>query len=152
MAITAASGVLLPAIYSLGNANGGLYISLAWVALTWILGGAFALVWPGVEALALAYLITTAAATVAMLEALREVGLGILLRGLPLPFAGGVVLAVALQVAAPLLVHGLVSLVVVGGVAGLMGLAINVWGDRAAALSAVRSLGTRKTQEASKNA
>jgi O-antigen/teichoic acid export membrane protein len=152
MAISAASGVLLPAIYSLGNANGGLIISLSWVALTWVLGGAFALAWPGVEALALAYLISTVVATAMMLEALRDVGLGILLGGLLLPIASGVVLAAMLQVAAPMLVHGLVSLAIVGGVGGAVGLAVNVWGDRAAAIAAVRSLGTRKAQEASKHA
>jgi O-antigen/teichoic acid export membrane protein len=152
MAISAASGVLLPAIYSLGNANGGLFISLAWAALTWILGGIFALVWPGVEALALAYLIATIVATIMMLEALRDVGLGILLRGLLLPMASGVILAAILQVAAPVLVHSLLSLLVVGGVGGLVGLAVNTWGDRAAAIAAVRSLGSRKTRQASKNA
>lgn len=153
MSISAASGVFLPAIYSLGDATAGLRISIAWAAMTWLLGGLFAVVWPGaVEALAAAYLLATVAATAMMLRALHELDIPALLRGLILPAVSGVTLAAVLSVAGPIMVHSLVALALVGGAAGLLGLAINVWGDRASALAAIRSLGAQQTNKAGKNA
>jgi PST family polysaccharide transporter len=152
MVLSAGSNVLIPAIYSLGDANGGLRIAVGWAALTWIFGIFFALVGQSVETLALAYLASTLVGTGMMLVALREVGLSKLLRGLAVPAISAVVLAGLLQLIAPVLVHGFISLVVVGGLAGLVGLAVNVWGDRGAALSAVRSLGARRAVEVGENA
>ena len=131
MALSAAVGVLIPALYSLGRGSVGTALSLGWVALTWVLAGVLAVAGMGFEAVAWAYLFAGGVALIATLYAVRHLGIGHLLSAMAMPTASGLALGVVLWLVSPLLVHDLVTLALVGGIGVFATLAANMWTERA---------------------
>ena len=144
MALSAAAGVLLPALYSLGRASVGTALSLGWVALTWALAGAFALAGVEFDAAAWAYLVASGVALVAVMYAVRHLGLASLLGAMAVPAASGLALGAGLWLLGPALVHDLVTLILAGGVGAIATLIVNMWPDRAQAPGFLKAVGERR--------
>ena len=140
MAISAAAGVLLPALFSLGRGNAGTAVSMGWVGLTWVLASVFVAAGVGFEAIAWAYLLASVAALLATLYAVRHLGILHLLGAMAMPTASGISLGVLLWLVGPALVHDLATLLLVGGLGGIVTLAANMWPDRAQAPAFLKSI------------
>lgn len=139
-----ATGVFVPALYSVGRASEALRIAGAWGILTWSVALALYVAGAGFEALGAAYAVGTVVAVVSLTLALRDVGGLALLKGVWAPAASGLVIAGALYLAAPLLVNNLITLVMLSVVGGLVCLTLNLWTDRRIAWAALSRAMRRK--------
>ncbi len=144
-AINVPVGILTPALYSLGRGGKAFRLLLIMLILTWLPGIALALSGVGLEAPATAFLIGMLAALYIVVRDLRDFGGFTLLIPLWRPLASGIVGAAILQLLAPSLVHDLLSLIIVGGLVGLLMLAANLWGDYALLTSQIKSFLSRRT-------
>jgi O-antigen/teichoic acid export membrane protein len=139
-AVNAPVGVLMPALYSLNRGERAFRILLAMVVVTWVAGLLLVFAGVGLQAAALGFLAGMLVALAGVLYELRDLGGLSLLRPILLPAATGVVGAVLLQLLAPVVVHGLVTLVMTAAVAGAAMLLLNMWGDYGAVLALLKSL------------
>ncbi|HVS06628.1 MAG TPA: oligosaccharide flippase family protein [Candidatus Dormibacteraeota bacterium] len=142
MALGVGTGVLMPALYSMGRASTGLRISVGWMAATWLFALVFASLGVGFAALAAAYALGTVLALAAIVLAVRRLGEIDIVGATLLPVSGAGVIAIMLHLLAPLLVNDVASLVVLGAVAAILGFGINLWGKRFVAFAAIKSLRT----------
>jgi O-antigen/teichoic acid export membrane protein len=145
-AINAPVGVLTPALYSLGWSTPAARSLLIMLALTWATGLALGFAGVGLAAPAIAFLVGMVGALFVVLRALRDFGGFGLLLPLWRPLLSAVVGAGLLQAIAPAAVHDLLSLIIVGALAGVLMLAGGLWGEYASLLARLRSLLTTTGQ------
>jgi O-antigen/teichoic acid export membrane protein len=141
-ALSSVTGVLVSALYSLGRGTAGLRIAILWTGLTWLSALLLSLAGIGFEALGIAFLVGTLAALALTLHEIRDLGVLRFLSEMRPPAVGAIALAAGLYLLAPVVVRSLWSLLIVGSVAGIAGLAANVAGERSTAQAAIRSLFT----------
>jgi lipopolysaccharide exporter len=144
-AISAPIGVLMPALYSLDRGGKAFRILLVMLALTWGVGLLMIMAGVGLPAPALGFLAGTIVALAWLLHDLRDLGGLRLLRPTLLPAATAVAGTLLLQLAAPLAVHGVASLVLVATLAGSLMLLANLWGEYGVVLSMLKSFMRRFT-------
>jgi PST family polysaccharide transporter len=138
-AINAPVGVLMPALYSLGRGASAFRILLAMLVVTWVGGLLFVATGAGLQAPALGFLAGMGASLATVLFALRDLGGASLLRPVLLPAATAIAGALLLQLAGPILVNGLVSLVAAALIAGLAMLLANLWGEYTSIIALLKS-------------
>jgi hypothetical protein len=137
MLVSIGTGVLMPAVYSMGWAATGLKISVLWTLITWLAAIGFAMAGVGFEGIAIAYLIGTSVALI--LIGLRVNSIGRIDAGKPVAIAvlNGVLLALVTR-----WTGGFVSnwwhLIALGLLSSIVGIIANVWPERQKALSALR--------------
>jgi len=139
-AINAPVGVLMPALYSLNRGGRAFRILFGMVAITWVVGLLLVFAGVGLPAPALGFLAGMLAALAGVLYELRDLGGLKLLRPLWLPAVTAVVGAVLLQLLAPVVVHGVITLAIVAALAGASMLLVNMWGDYGSVLALLKSL------------
>jgi O-antigen/teichoic acid export membrane protein len=133
------TGLLVPALYSLGRAGVGLRISLLWTLTTWFVAMLLALVGMGFEALPIAYAVGSLLALGLIGRQVRRLGSARFVRELALPIATAVGVGALLRVTAPALIHGPPSLAAVALISVVFGLLVNLWSDRSIAIGAMKS-------------
>ncbi|MEO5952113.1 MAG: oligosaccharide flippase family protein [Chloroflexia bacterium] len=138
-AINAPVGILLPALYSLGRGGKAFRLLVIMLASTWVAGIALTFAGVGLSASAIAFLIGMIASLFIVAYDLQDFGGYSLLISLIRPASVGLIVAAFLLLLAPVLVHNLISLLAVGALAGLLMLALNLWGDYASLLAQARS-------------
>jgi O-antigen/teichoic acid export membrane protein len=134
-----ATGVLLPVIYSSGRGGSGLRISIVWVVLTYLAAITLSVMGVGFVALAIATTLASAVALLLMLIAGRELGLPDVSRVLVAPSITMAATGAALYLAAPHVVHGWRSLLMVALLGGVLGIGLNAWKDRQVVFALARS-------------
>lgn len=130
MAVSAAVGVMLPALYSLGDGRAGTIISLGWVVLTWVPAAALSAAGLGFDSIAWAYLMSSIVAFAATLYAWQREGVRGLARVLPVPILSAVVAGLLLRAQAPNLIHDLLTLIAVALPVFLAALSVNLLAAR----------------------
>jgi O-antigen/teichoic acid export membrane protein len=139
MILGVGTGVLMPALYSRGRASTGLRISLAWAAATWVVAALVAAMGVGLESIAIAYTVGTLFALVLIVAQVRKIGNIRLARAVAVPAMTSISLVLLLRFTSQFLSIGLLPLVLAGLMSALLGMSINVWPDRAAAIAAVKA-------------
>lgn len=141
MVLSVTAGLLQSVLYSLGRATAGIRVAMGSALITWLLAPLFLLAGADFQGLAVAYLIGTAATTLAAIVIeLRDLGKIDYLGTLWLPALSATAIIAALQALGPIVVHNLISLLAVAAIAASVGLTINLWSDRAVALATARRL------------
>jgi O-antigen/teichoic acid export membrane protein len=140
MALGVGTGVLMTALYAQGRVGLALRISLASASMTWFTALGLVMAGAGFGALAAASTLGTALALAVLIGAVPDLPVRAIWRATrrSVLSAGGV--GVALHLMAPVIVHGLASLAVLGIMSGAAVAAINVWDERSGALAAARWL------------
>lgn len=148
-ALNAPVGVLTPALYSLGRSKQALVSLAVMLLVTWLVGIVLAVTGVGLIASAVAFLAGMIAAFYIVVRALRDLGIANLLYPLVRPLITSGAVAVLLQLIAPVLVHDLLVLLVVGGLAFLIMLSLNLWGSYNSLFAYARSFSSRSTKPVS---
>lgn len=138
-AINAPVGILLPALYSLGRGGKAFRLLVIMLAITWLTGIVLAFAGVGLTASATAFLVGMITSLIVVAYDLQDFGGFSLLMPLVRPAVVGVIVAVLLLLIGPTFVHNLISLLIVGALAGLLMLALNMWGDYASLIAQART-------------
>jgi teichuronic acid exporter len=140
MVLGIATGVLMPALYSIGRVGPGLRISLIWMGLTWLIAAGLVVAGAGFAGIAAAYSIATVAIMVPLVVEIRKIGPVDLLGATWWPLLTAVIVGGLLYLMAPLLVHNFWTLGLAAALGAGAGLAANLWSDRAATIRALQGL------------
>jgi PST family polysaccharide transporter/lipopolysaccharide exporter len=136
--LTLGTTILIPALYCLGREKAALRTALGWAALTWLLALMLTAAGVGFEGLPLAMTLASIVALALALFEVRSMKLDLAhIVGVPLVTALASILI--LVWAAPLAVHGILSLIVLAMVVAAGALMANIWSDRLTAASAIRA-------------
>lgn len=140
MVLGIGTGILLPALYSIGRAGPALTLSALWAALTWITAVVLIAAGASFESIAAAYSLSTGIALALIIFEMRDLLSIRLFKAVVLPLLSGSVTAAALYYyVGPFLVHSVWSLLLAVVAGGGLSLLVNVWSDRETALRAAKS-------------
>jgi O-antigen/teichoic acid export membrane protein len=139
-ALWAPAAVLITALYSLGRGVQGLRILIGMTLVAWLGAALFAYLGVGEASLALGYLLSGVVALGGAVYEFRSLEGLHWLRPTMLPLASTIVLGTGLYWIAPLVVHGVVSLVVVASLSGTAIVAANLIGEYSRLIAHARSM------------
>src|SRR5206468_1938218 len=131
---------LMPALYSAGEPQKGLRISILWAVMTWALAIVLASTGMGFAGMAVAYTGGTGLALFLIAIQLKSIGRVQLLRPVFGSIVNGVVLFLLLRLVGSLFVRGPFSLVVSAVLALGLGLAVNIWPHRRSVQSTLKAV------------